>query len=613
MTSLGADLIQAMQAADIDVAGLRQKYRQERDKRFNARGLTQFVQVSAEFSGGVDDPYTDPDFTRPSMHDEVDAVIVGAGFSGLLIGTRLRALGLARIRLIEHAGDVGGVWYWNRYPGAMCDVESYTYIPMLEELGYIPKHKYSSAVEIFEHAQRIARAYRLYDDALFSTEVRSASWHDESKRWTVRTDRGDSITTQFLVLASGPLTVPKLPALPGINEFSGHTFHTSRWDYGYTGGDITGNLTGLSDKRVGVVGTGATAIQCVPKLAESAKHLYVFQRTPAIVGVRGNRETDPSWAATLTPGWQRRRLENFTTLVSGGYQDVDLVDDAWTDLFPSVTPLAARRMSERLGRPLERAEMAEFLELCDYQKADELRARVASIVRDPVTAEALKFWYRIFCKRPCFHDEYLQSFNRPNVTLVDTDGRGIDRFTAHGVLAGDHQIDLDCLIFATGFEIGTAFWERAHFDLAGRGGVRLSERWAKGPRTFFGMQSHGFPNCFFMGAMQAGATVCVTHVATEQADHVAAVIALTLDHGGVVDVTRAGEDSWQDEMREKAPSNAFEAECTPSYFNSEGDANNPNGIPANRYGGGALKYFEILRQWRASGEAEGLAFESAAR
>ncbi|HVM53704.1 MAG TPA: NAD(P)/FAD-dependent oxidoreductase, partial [Acidimicrobiales bacterium] len=408
---------------DFDPDALRERYREERDKRLRPDGNEQYVEVTAEFSQYIDDPYVEPGSgEREPLFDEVDVAVIGGGFGGLLVGARLREAGFERIRLIESAGDVGGTWYWNRYPGAMCDVESYVYLPLLEELGYTPKHKYSFAPEILEHSRAIARHYRLYDDACFQTSVTELRWDESEDRWIISTDRGDRMKAQFVAMANGPLSRPKLPGIPGINEFKGYTFHTSRWDYGYTGGDSSGNLTNLTDKVVGIIGTGATAVQCIPHLGEWAKHLYVFQRTPSSVDVRNNRETDPEWAASLEPGWQKPRMDNFNILVSGGDQEVDLVADGWTDIFRKLTGIAVKDASRAIGRRLTPLERAELTELADFQKMEEVRARAAAIVQDPATAGALKPWYRQFCKRPCFHDEYLPTFNRPNVTLVDTDG-----------------------------------------------------------------------------------------------------------------------------------------------------------------------------------------------
>ena len=445
--SLAPEISAIVGEIDFDPDALHAKYLAERDKRLREDGIGQYVEVKAEFSHYIDDPYVAPGFTREPVFDEVEFAIIGGGFGGLMMGARLREAGFESIRVVENAGDFGGTWYWNRYPGAMCDVESYCYLPLLEELGYMPKHKYSLAPEILEHSRSIARHYRLYDDALLQTSITGMEWDEAAQRWEISTSRGDRFKARYVAMANGPLSRPKLPGIPGINDFKGHTFHTSRWDYGYTGGDSFGGLTGLKDKRVGIIGTGATAVQCIPHLGEWAKELYVFQRTPSSVDVRNNGPTDPAWAASLRPGWQARRMENFNILVSGGDQDEDLVHDGWTDIFRTVTGTAVKDASQKLGRRLTGAERAELMALADYRKMNQVRARVDAIVKDPVTAAALKPWYRQFCKRPCFHDEYLPTYNRPNVTLVDTQGHGVERLTETGVVANGVEYELDCLIF----------------------------------------------------------------------------------------------------------------------------------------------------------------------
>jgi cyclohexanone monooxygenase len=587
---------------------LRERYREERDKRVRPDGNEQYVEVTAEFSQYVDDPYVEPGFTRPPLFDEVDVAVIGGGFGGLLVGARLREAGFERIRLIEKAGDVGGTWYWNRYPGAMCDVESYVYLPLLEELGYTPKHKYSFAPEILEHSRAIARHYRLYDDACFQTGVTELRWDDADDRWIISTDRGDRMKAQFIAMANGPLSRPKLPGIPGINEFRGYTFHTSRWDYGYTGGDSSGNLNGLAGKRVGIIGTGATAVQCIPHLGEWAEHLYVFQRTPSSVDVRNNRETDPAWAASLEPGWQQRRMDNFNILVSGGDQDVDLVADGWTDIFRKLTGVAVKQASRDLGRRLTPLERAELTELIDFQKMEEVRARAEATVADPATAEALKPWYRQFCKRPCFHDEYLPTYNRPNVTLVDTDGKGVERLTEHGVVVDGVEHEVDCLIFATGFEVGTTYTRRAGYDIVGRDGMTLSEKWSEGLRTLHGLQTNGFPNCFFLGFTQTAVTVNVPHALNEQARHVAYILDEARTRGATtVEATFEAEQSWIAEVRDKQRlGERFYAECTPGYYNNEGKLGNPNGFFAGMYGAGPVAFFALLEAWRADRELAGV-------
>ena len=592
---------------DFDPDVLREKYRAERDKRVRADGNDQYVEVTAEFSQYVDDPYVEPGFTRDPLFDHVEVAIIGGGFGGLLTGARLRMAGVESIRMVERAGDVGGTWYWNRYPGAMCDVESYVYLPLLEEMGYIPKHKYSFAPEIFEYSKSIATRFNLYDKALFQTGVTEMLWDEEQLHWIISTDRNDRFTAKFVAMANGTLNRPKLPGIPGINEFKGYTFHTSRWDYNYTGGDSLGNLTGLAGKRVGIIGTGATAIQCIPHLGANAEHLYVFQRTPSSVDVRNNRETDPEWAASLEPGWQQRRMENFNVLVSGGDQEEDLVADGWTDIFRNLTRTAAKTAGKALGRRLTPEERAELMELADMRKMEQVRARAETIVQDPAVAEKLKPWFRQFCKRPCFHDEYLDTYNRPNVTLVDTEGLGVEQLTEHGVMVDGKEYEVDCLIFATGFEIGTNYTRRSGYDIIGRNGITLSEKWADGLRTLHGLQSNGFPNCFFLGFTQTALTTSVPHTLNEQANHISYMIDHVRNNGlSSVEATLEGEDGWVSEMQSKGRiGRRFFAECTPGYYNDEGKLNNPLGFFTSSYGGGTTQFFKILEDWRETGTLEG--------
>ncbi len=594
---------------DFDPEALHSKYLGERDKRLRADGNDQYVEVKAEFSHYVDDPYVEPGFTRAPVFDDVEFAIIGGGFGGLLMGARLRDAGFEKIRVVESAGDFGGTWYWNRYPGAMCDVESYCYLPLLEELGYMPAHKYSFAPEILEHSRRIARHYRLYDHALLQTTISELRWDEKQSRWIISTNRGDRFTAAFVAMANGPLNRPKLPGIPGINAFKGHTFHTSRWDYRYTGGDSSGGLTKLADKRVGIIGTGATAIQCVPHLGEWAKQLYVFQRTPSSVDVRNNAETDPAWVASLQPGWQKRRQENFNILVAGGDQEEDLVHDGWTDIFRLTTGRAAKEASRKLGRRLSGAERAELTVLHDYRKMNDVRARVDAIVKDRATAEALKPWYRQFCKRPCFHDEYLQTFNRPNVALVDTHGKGVERLTETAVVANGRAYEVDCLIFATGFEVGTSYTRRAGYDIIGRGGRTLSQHWSNGLRTLHGLTTHGFPNCFFLGFTQTAITISVPQALDEQANHVAYLVSEARKRGrAALEPTAEAEQAYVDEIHHLARfGERFFMECTPGYYNSEGAPGNKAGFLTDMYGAGPLRFFDVLKAWRADGTMKGLA------
>lgn len=429
---------------DFDPQALKERYLQEREKRLREDSTAQYVSLTGEFAHFDEDPSVARRHEREALNDEVDVVIIGGGFGGLLIAARLRQAGVQDIRIIEKANDFGGTWYWNRYPGAMCDVESYVYLPLLEETSYIPKRKYSFGSEIFEHAQRIGRHFDLYDNACFQTGVTELRWRQENNRWLVSTDRGDAIAARFVAMALGPLDGPKLPGIPGIEDFKGHMFHTSRWDYAYTGGSESGGLTELKDKRVGIIGTGATAVQCIPALGESARELLVFQRTPSAVDKRNNSETDAEWSRSLEPGWQQRRMDNFIEILSGVNTDEDLVADGWTDLIGSVANEVAVDAGKALGRPLTKSERALVMETSDHKKMEKVRARVTDVVKDAATASALQPWYKRFCKRPCFHDEYLLTFNRPNVTLVDTDGRGVERITESGVTVDGVHHEIDC-------------------------------------------------------------------------------------------------------------------------------------------------------------------------
>jgi len=586
-----------------DPDALRARYRAERDKRVRADGNQQYVEVTGDFARFVDDPYIAAPIERAPLTDEVDVVVVGGGFGGLLTGARLREAGVEDVRIIEKGGDFGGTWYWNRYPGAMCDVESYVYLPLLEEIGYVPVEKYSRAPEILAHSRAIGEKYDLYRSALFQTEVTGMRWDADQSRWIVSTNRGDQLRARFVAMANGPLHRPKLPGIAGINSFRGHTFHTSRWDYAYTGGDSHGSLTGLAGKRVGIIGTGATAVQCVPHLGEAAAQLYVFQRTPSSIDVRANRDTDPQWAQSLDPGWQQNRMDNFNSLVSGGFQPEDLVMDGWTDIIRKLLIMVQTDQNSDMSPE----GLMKTMELADFEKMEQIRARVDAIVADPCAREALKPYYRQFCKRPCFHDEYLQTFNRPNVQLVDTEGRGVDRITEQGVVVAGVEYQLDCLIFATGFEVGTDYARRCGYQLHGRDGLTLTDKWANGVATLHGMHSRGFPNCFILSPIQSGFTVNFPHLLNEQSRHVAYIVKHALDNGvRHVEATQEAEDEWVATIIRLARfGRDFLEQCTPGYYNNEGksaELNGQNGF----YGGGSVEFFRLLREWRAAGGLQGL-------
>jgi cyclohexanone monooxygenase len=586
-----------------DPAALRRKYDLERDRRLRTDGNDQYVEVTGEYAHFLDDPYVDPLLSREPIVRDVEVLVVGGGFGGLLSAARLREAGFDDICIIEKGGDFGGTWYWNRYPGAACDTESYIYLPLLEETGYMPAAKYARGPEILEHSRRIGRHFDLYRSAIFQTVITDMRWLDDAARWQVTTDRKDVLRARFVVLAGGPLHRPKLPGVPGVGSFKGHTFHTSRWDYDYTGGDGNGGLTGLKDKRVGIIGTGATAVQCVPHLGAGAKELFVFQRTPSSVDVRNDRPTDPEWARSLKPGWQRERVANFTAVISGAEFEVDLVNDGWTDLIGGIL-LSARRKAVA-GETV--SNEAELIQLADYSKMERVRARIDAVVKDPGTAEALKPWYNQFCKRPCFHDQYLDTFNRPNVHLVDTQGKGVERITERGVVVDGREYELDCLIFGTGFEVGTDFTRRLGFEVHGRDGLTLTEKWHDGAQTFHGLFTRGFPNLFVMTTQQSGQSANFQHMMAEQAQHIAWVLDKTRSSSvRTIEASEQAEADWVNSIvklaRMRQP---FLNECTPGYYNNEGQPNER--IARNSpFWRGPMAFLKIWDKWRKDGSMQGL-------
>ena len=591
-----------------DADAVRAKYLAERDKRL-VPGRTDIVDLRRDehFVHYRDDPFT-PFVERDPVADDVDVVVVGGGIAGILAGVNLRKAGVERIRIVDQAGGVGGTWYWNRYPGVMCDIESYIYLPMLEELDYVPTRRYAFGEEILAHLQAVAGRYDLVREGFFHTDVTRAEWDEDGARWRVHTDRGDRIGCRFYVLAVGILNLLKLPAVPGIEDFAGRSFHSSRWDYRYTGGGPHEPLTRLADKVVALVGTGATGIQCLAPLAESARHVYVFQRTPSAVGERGNRPTDVEFAAALRPGWQEDRWDNFQSVILGRPVDVDLVDDGWTHDYAAVHhPPRVKGMTAE--------ELVRSAEALDYEIMERHRHRVEDLVGDPATADALKPYYRYLCKRPCFHDEYLQAFNHPNVTLVACPA-GFDKITKEGPVVDGTQYEVDCIVFGTGFEPElTPLPRRAGHEIVGRGGVTLAEKWAGGASTLFGMLSRGFPNLFVMPApgQQAVVTVNYTQLAVLGGEFVGRAVELLRRAGvDVFDVSEEAERAWTQKILDSfVDASAVMAACTPSRINNEGhpEAMNPRNGNYGRGMGDWFGYRELLRGWLEAGAFEGLELE----
>ncbi|KAJ7913509.1 hypothetical protein B0H13DRAFT_2326198 [Mycena leptocephala] len=635
-----------METGDFGVAvadpAVQQRYMEERNKRLRPEGLKQFLKLtdSTEFKYLQDDPWVDHAAlnakTPPvSDGDEIKFLVLGAGYGGLLFAVHLIEAGFnaADIRLVDVAGGFGGTWYWNRYPGLMCDVESYIYMPLLEETRYIPRFKYAYGTELREHADRIAEKWGLTDKALFRTQAHNAAWDDAAKRWIVRLteNRGPAepkreiqLKAQYVFVASGTLSAPQIPRLPGFGQFKGKHFHTSRWDYGTTGGsDVDWTLEKLKDKRVGIIGTGATAVQAIPQLAKWAKHLYVFQRTPASVDVRGQRPTDPDeWKTKIAPakGWQRARSENFNSCIVNSPIGENLIDDGWSRTFSYSGIIGG----PGIVTPDKIPEHIAKLHAIDLQRAEKVRARVSELVKDPETAEKLKHWYPAWCKRPTFHDEYLLAFNQPNVTLVDTDGKGVEALTEDAVVANGTPYPIDVLVLSTGFALfvegdSASPVSRAGLKVVGRDGLSMDDKWIQqGAGSLHGVATHSFPNFFFPGPNQTGVTANFTYTLSLLASHVAKIVAeaerrVSQSSRLTIEVTKAGEEAWTGEILMRAAWFSALRGCTPSYLTMEGasdkvvDMHEQMKAARNApWGEGIVTFTEVVRAWEAEGGLKGL-------
>ena len=599
---------EAAATPSFDKEALRKKYAEERDKRIRSDGNDQYIEIKDQWDHYLEDPYIKREDREP-VSDHVTVAFIGGGFSGLVTGARCVENGIADVRIIEKGGDFGGTWYWNRYPGAMCDTAAMIYLPLLEETGHMPTKKYAFAPEILQQCRRIGETYNLYDKALFHTQVTDLRWDEEKRVWRILTNRGDEFTAQFVGMGTGPLHVPKLPGISGIETFQGHSFHTSRWDYEYTGGNPEGApLEKLKDKKVAIIGTGATSVQCVPALAESAETLYVFQRTPSSVDVRANEDIDPDWFKDIaTEGWQMRWIENFTANQTGQPAEVDLVKDGWTDISRRVRS----KISELSHEELTPENMLRAYEDADIEKMEEIRARCNTVVEDGTTAEALKAWYGQLCKRPCFHDEYLQAYNQPGCHLIDTDGLGVEQVTAKGVVVAGREYEVDCIIYASGFEVGTPFERRNGYETTGRGGRKLSEYWADGMRTLHGIHVHGFPNLFIVQATQGGNLISnYPHNLTESGNTIGMMVRYALqNHFQEIEVSLEAENAWLELLKQAPPMMIGPTECTPGYYNNEGKGWEQS-LMGGGYPYGPVAYFKYLNEWRDSGEFKGLEFTS---
>jgi cation diffusion facilitator CzcD-associated flavoprotein CzcO len=547
---------------------IKQKFSEERDLRLGYRpeGTAQYT---SDFSGALEkyalDPYGGEVEPRERLDDSVEVLFIGGGFSALLTSARLRERGVDSIRIVERGADVGGTWYWNRYPGAACDVVSYDYLPLLDEMDYVPKDHYAKGPEIFAHCQAIAKKYDLYELAVFQTTVTSTVWNEGEKMWHLETDRGDSMRARFVVCANGTLAKPKLARINGLESFMGHSFHTSRWDYAYTGD----HLENLEDKVVGIIGTGATAVQAVPGLGEASKELYVFQRTPSSIDIREDWPTDPNWARRLKPGWQAKRRDQ---ALKG------------PPLTQSEQAIRAAMSSEEKIRLQENANI-------DYMMR--IHKRIETVVKDPATAEALKPWYMFMCKRPCFHNDFLPTFNRSNVHLVDTHGQGINEIAEKGPQFDGKLYELDLLIYATGFEVQkTGIYNR----ILGADGLDLSEKYHTGVRTLLGVHSVGYPNLFIMGGYQASFQFNLTYILQMQGDHIADCIAYTSRHGHkAIDTAPQAEEWWVQQVISNRGKTTRNQDCTPGYYNFEGEYQRRQD---GNYNGGVTNYLAHMEKVR---------------
>ncbi len=604
------------EAAEIDIPALKEKYRQERDRRIRKDGQEQYERPVDDFADAYEaDPYT-PETPRDPISEEIDVAVLGGGWSGIMAGVHLRRNGITSFRHIDHAGDFGGVWYWNRYPGLQCDNDAYCYLPLLEETGFMPSKKFTDGHEIREYAQSICRRYELYENALFHTMVESLRWDEDLKRWRISTQRGDDIRARFVIMANGLLNIPKLPGIPGIHGFKGHMFHTARWDYDYTGGEEKNPvLDKLADKRVALVGTGATAIQLVPYLGKYAKEFYLLQRTPSCVDSRRNSETDPEWVKSLKPGWQAERRANFHRGANERFlpEEQDLIRDIWTEVNCNLSA----ELEEQGWPELSMEEWAARYEEMDFRVMERLRRRVDEIVEDPDTAEMLKPWYRYQCKRPTSNDEYYQTFNRPNVNLIDvSETQGVERLTENGFVANGVEYEVDCIMFASGYEVTSDLdrrWGIPVFE--GRNGQSMYDNWDGGYKTLHGMMTHGFPNLFTTGYYQGGLNSTLTYNFEVQVAHMIYIMQEVLGRGAVAaEVTREAQDAWISHMREtEIDRTQWIHDCTPSYFNNEGKPDvDENGNEKYRfylgelYGPGWDAFMKLLDDWRQQGDLAGL-------
>ena len=425
-----------------------------------------------------------------SRSNNYDAIIVGAGFAGMYMLHKLRGQGLS-VKVFETGSGVGGTWFWNRYPGARCDIDSleysYQFSEELQQDWHWPE-RYSAQPDILEYANHVAERFDLRKDIQFNTRVENSIYNENSKNWSVTTDDGKTQAAQFCIMATGCLSSTNTPDFKGLDSFKGKTYHTGKWPHEKV--DFTG-------KRVGIIGTGSSAIQAIPEIAKQAGHLYVFQRTPNYTVPSNNSPMDKEVEKTVKADYAGFRERN-SKMPAGAGAD----SGRQTDKSVSALDVSHEQRTKEYESRWETSGLSiggSYGDLMLNQESNDTiaefaRGKIRDIVKDPETAEALCPQQTFACKRLCVDTGYYQTFNQPNVTLVDISKGAIDEITASGLQANGEDFELDCIVFATGFDAMTGALLNA--DIRGEGGLTLAEKWSAGPRTYLGLGTAGFPNLF---------------------------------------------------------------------------------------------------------------------
>jgi len=468
---------------------------------------------------------------------ELDLVIVGAGFAGLYMLHRARGLGLS-VCVFEAGSGVGGTWYWNRYPGARCDVESMEYSYQFDEALQQAWHwseRFAAQPEILRYANHVADRFELRADIQFDTRVVAATFDEAADRWTVRTDDGGESSAQFLVMATGCLSSPNKPIIPGRDRFEGAVYHTGEWPHEKV--DFTG-------QRVGVIGTGSSAVQSIPIIAEEAKALFVFQRTATYSVPAHNAPLDPAYEAKVKADYAGFRARN------------SLMPNAFGSNFPrtessalAATPEARRRAFEGRWQHGGLFFLGAFGDLILNAEANQtaaafVREKIHAIVRDPQVAALLSPKQVIGGKRLCIDTGYYETFNRENVHLVDVSEAPIEAITPHGVRTGGRVVTLDAIVFATGFDAMTGTLMR--IDMRGRGARSLSEAWRDGPRNYLGLTVADFPNLFTITGPGSPSVLTNMMVSIEQhVNWIAECLSYLRAHNhATIEARREAQDAW---------------------------------------------------------------------